>query len=65
MGWELYDSSDPFTANYVGGVDAHRDNSDEVGSLTLSGSATYYLETDEWADPGSIVNYSLTVTSPP
>lgn len=64
MGWQLYDRSDPLTAVFVGEADDYLDNTDEVGSLSLSGSTTYYLLTDEWQDPGSIVNYSLRVSSP-
>jgi hypothetical protein len=62
MGWELYDDPDPNVAVYVGGSDVNFDNGDEIDTVTLLGSRKYYLVIDEWADPGSSVNYSLLVT---
>jgi hypothetical protein len=64
MDWALYDSADPAVASQIAESSAHADATPEIASVGLSGSRTYYLVADEWADPGSSVTYTLRVNSP-
>ena len=59
MGWQMYDES----SFLVGAEDEFSDNSDEIGTVELTGGMTYVIRVDEWADPGTTVNYTLTITA--
>jgi hypothetical protein len=59
MGWALYD--DGF--NEIGFADSFDDNSDEISTVELIGGATYIIEVDEYAAPGSSVSYTLSIST--
>jgi hypothetical protein len=48
-------AQDPYGADEDG-------NSDEIGTVELTGGMTYVIRVDEWADPGTTVNYTLSIT---